>query len=194
MTVHSLAPSSGVIAYHTTFAAHRMTIPTLAWSPVSAGGSLGSYQAWDLTTMDAELMWDDFIGVLEALVPSTTVFDEVTIYTQDDADSPNIPRATGVLGVAGSSAATGLQEANSATFNFKTLDNGNFRVVLLDFPLGSGGYNKILPSGFGAEVLALESFVVDTGNAFSGRDDTRPYVLRTVTFDLNDKLQKQYRM
>jgi hypothetical protein len=191
---NSLSPASFVIDYHTLYAPHKMTIPTLSWFPTSITGSIGSYAPWTGSPIDAEVMIDDFVGVLEALVPATTVFDQVTVYTQADATSPNIPRASAAIGVAGSSGATGLSEANSATFNFKTLANGNFKIVLLDFPLGSGGYNAIHPATFSAEILALAAFVEDTGNAFSGRDDSRPAVLRKVTFDLNDKLQKQYRM
>lgn len=194
MAPNSLSPASVKINYHTTFAPHAMVLPTLEWFPTSITGTLGSYQAWDLTTIDAEVMINDLVDLLAALVPSTTIFDAATVYTQATATSPNIPQASAALTQVGSSGATGLQEANSATFNFKTLGNGNAKIVLLDFPLGTGGYNAIHPSGFGADVLALAAEYESTAKAWAGRDDTRVNVLRKVTFDLNDKLQKEYRM
>jgi hypothetical protein len=194
MAPNSLSPASGKIDYHTLYATHHAVLPTLAWFPTSITGDLGSYQAWDLSSIDAEDMWTGLLAVLAPLVPSTTVFDAVTVYTQADAMAPNIPQASHAYAVAGTSGATGLSEANSATFNFKTTGNANAKVVLLDFPLGSGGYNAIHPAGFSAEILALAAYIESTANAFSGRDDNRVNVLRKVTFDLNDKLQKQYRM
>ena len=193
MAVNSLSPASLVIAYHTLYGAHRMTIPTLAWSPVGAGGSIGSYQAWDLSTKDAENMVDDLIGSLEPFVPATTVFDDVTVYTQATPTSPNIPQLSTTIGVGGSAAAGNVAEGCSGTFNFKTLANGNFKLVLLDFPIGTS-FRAIHPAAFSADILALEAYVTATTNAFSGRDDARPYVMRKVTLDLNDELQKQYKM
>lgn len=194
MTPHTLSPASVLINYHTAFAAHTMTLPTLAWFPTSITGALGSYQAWDLSTIDAEVAVNNLVDLLAPLVPASTVFDLATVYTMAGPTSPNIPRASVGLIQVGTSGATGLAEANSATFNFKTLGNSNAKIVLLDFPLGSGGYNRLLPTGFSAPVLALAAEYESTAKMWAGRDDTRPSVLRTVTFDLNDKLQKQYRM
>lgn len=194
MAPNSLSPASVKINYHTAFGVHAMTIPTKEWFPTSITGTLGSYEAWDLSPIDAEVMINALVDDLAVLVPATTIFDAATVYTQADATAPNIPRATAALTQVGSSGAAGLQQANSATFNFKTLGNADSKLVLLDFPLGSNGYVALHPSGFTTPVTNLEAEFAAVTNAWSGRDDTRPATLRKITFDLNDKLQKLYRM
>lgn len=193
MAPNSLSPASVVIAYHTSYGAHRMTIPTLAWSPVSSGGTIGSYIAWNLTTIDTEAMVNDLVNNLIPFVPSSTVFDDVTVYTKDTPTADNIPRANAVIGTAGTGSAGNMHEATSGTFNFKTLANGDMRVVLLDFPITTT-FRAIHPAAFDANMLALEAAVVNVTNAWSGRDDARPSALRKITLDLNDELQKQYKL
>jgi hypothetical protein len=194
MTPNSLSPASVEINYHTAFAAHKMTIPTKEWLSTSITGTLGSYEDWAGGNVDAEQMVNDLVDKLAVLVPSTTHFDSATIYTMATSTSPLIPRATAALTQVGSSGATAISEAISCTFNFKTLGNHNAKLVLLDFPLGSNGFNKLLPAGFSADVIAVETQMRATLNAWAGRDDTQIAGLRTLTFDLNDKLQKAYRM
>jgi len=190
---NSLSPASCVISYHTTFGSHKMTIPTLAWLPTNISGALGSYQAWDLSTIDAEVMVNALIDLLKALVPSSTVFDTATVYTQATSTSDNIPRRQVAVGTAGTSTGGSFPQAVSSTMNFKTLGNGDQKLVLLDTPLGASGFVAVHPAFTGA-FAAVETEFTAVSNAWSGRDDTRPAVLRKVTFDLNDKLQKQYRM
>lgn len=194
MAPNSLSPASAVLSYSTLFGSHRMTIPTTEWFPTSITGDLGSYLDWDGNPVDAEVMWTTFVTLLKPFVPTTTTFDNVTVYTQASAMSPNIPRKTVSLAIVGTSALTGLSQAQSSTFNFKTVDNGDFKLVLLDVPLGSQGFNAIHPADFGAEVLALQTYVVGNTNAISGRDDAQVQVLRKITYDLNRKLQRVYKM
>jgi hypothetical protein len=192
MAENSLSPASIVIAYHSAYGSHRMTIPTKAWFPTDAGGTLGSYEAWDLSTVDAEAMVTDLCNTLTKFVPASVVFDDATIYTQADADAPNIPQRTASLAIAGVATTTNPSAAVSATFNFKTLENGNAKIVLLDCPFGSAWLAPTLPAGFTSDVNDVISEFTGTGNAWSGRDDARPNILRKITYDVNDKLQKMY--
>lgn len=194
MAPNSLSPASGVISYHTGFATHKMTIPTSEWFPLGITGDLGSYLDHDGDPIDAEEMWTDLCNLLKPFVLPTTTFDTVTVYTMATPTSPQIPRASVALGIDGTSVLTGFSEAQSSTFNFKTSGNGDFRLVLLDVPLTATGFRAIHPDGFGAPVTALSDFVTGRTTAITGRDDTVPSVLRKITFDLNDKLQKEYRM
>jgi len=171
-----------------------MTIPTLQWLPTNLTGALGSYQAWDLSSRDAEAMVNDLMTVLKVYVPATTTFNLATVYNQATPTADNIPARSVALAVVGTSAAGGFTEAQSATFNFKTLGNGDVKLVLLDAPIGGAGFNAVHAAAFGATELALEAEFIAVTNAWSGRDDTKPSTMRKITFDLNDKLQKAYRM
>lgn len=194
MAPNSLSPASAVLDYHSIFGAHKMTVPTSEWFPTSITGNLGSYVDHDGDPIDAAVMWVDFVTLLKPFFLSTMTFDSVTVYTMATPTSPNIPRKTVPLGIAGTSALTGLSQAQSSTFNFKTGDNGDFKVVLLDVPLGSQGFNAIHPADFPSVVTDFAAFVTGRNTAILGRDDSIPSVLRKITYDLNDKLQKAYKM
>lgn len=192
MTPNSLSPASIKIDYHTAYGSHAMTIPTLAWNPVGISGGLGSYTAWDSSTRDGEAMVTNLVNKLKKFMLPTTTFDQATAYTQATPTSPNIPRATIALGIAGVSSETSGSQAVSCTFNFKTSINGNARLVLLDSPVGGLWFAPTLPADFSGDVLSLETEFCGNANAWAGRDDAQPTTLRKITRDLNDKLQKLY--
>lgn len=192
MAPNSLSPASVVVAYHSAYGAHRMTIPTREWFPTGITGALGSFLAWDLTTIDGELMITNLINELAAVLQSTCAFDFVTVYTKDDADAPNIPRASLPISIPGTSVSTGQSAAVSTSFLFKTTGNGIAKLVLLDSPIGSNWFAPILPASFGSLITDISDEFESASNAWSGRDDNRPDSCFKVTFDLNDKLQKQY--
>jgi hypothetical protein len=196
MAEHSLSPSSLIAEYTTAFGHHKMTIPTLVWLPTNIGaGVLGSYLAWDgVTNVSADDMVDNLLNLLAAFVPATTTFDLVTIYNQATSTSDNIPARSKTLAIVGTSGASGFSEAQSTTFNFKTTANGDAKLVLLDTPVGSSGFVALHPAGFTTPVTDLAAEFEGTLRAWSGRDDARPNVLRKVTYDLNEKLQKAYKM
>lgn len=194
MAPNSLSPASVDIEYHTTWATHHMTIPTRAWSPVGIGGDLGSFDDWVGGNVDGEAMVTDLVNKLKVVCPTVTVFDSATVYTMDTATSPRIPRKQVALGIAGTATPTGFWQAQSATLNFKTLANGNFKLVLLDQPYGSHGFNADHPADFSSAILDIETQLRADLNGWAGRDDTQIGELRKMTFDLNDKLQREYRM
>jgi len=195
MAPNSLSPSSVVLSYHSVFGSHKMTVCTLQWLPTNLIGTLGSYLAWDgVTSVDAETMVNGLADLLAVFMPTSSAFDLATVYNQATPTSDNIPARSIALTQTGSSGATGFFQAQSATFNFKTTGNGDAKLVILDTYLGSNGFKALHPSAFSSGVLALETFFTATDQAWSGRDDNKPSELRKVTYDLNDKLQRTYKM
>ena len=194
MAPNSLSPASVKINYHSAYGAHAMTIPTLAWFPTSISGNLGSYNPWTGTPIDAEQMVNDLVDLLKVFLQATCAFDQATVYTQATPTAPNIPQASVALTQVGTSGATQFNQAISNTFNFKTFANGDARLVLLDAPVPATGFIPLVPAGFTTDVSNLEGEFTDTANAWAGRDDSRPTLLRKVTYDLNDKLQKLYHL
>jgi hypothetical protein len=155
-------------------------------------GGFGSYINWTSTPVDGEDMVNALVDVIKVYFQNTVHFDQATAYTQADATAPNIPRKTIPLTQVGTSAATTPSAAFSSTFNFKTLDNGIAKLVLLDSPQGSGWLAPVFPSDFSADDLSLEGAFTSDIWAWSGRDDARPAIMTKITFDVNDKLQKMY--
>jgi hypothetical protein len=191
MAPNTLSPASLVIDYHSAYAPHKMTIPTKEWFPTSITGSLGSYLAWDTTPVDAEVMVLALIDLLKVFMKTNAAFDRVTMYTKADATAPNIPRAGLAIAVAGV-AATGNEAAVSATWNFKTSGNGNARLTLLDTPIPGTWFNRILTADFNSDQNAVATEFGSSSNAWAGRDDNQIQVVSSITYDLNDKLQRMY--
>jgi hypothetical protein len=192
MAPNSLSPASVVISSHSAFGAHKMTIPTKEWFPTSITGVLGSYESWLGGPVDAEDMVTDLCTVLKPFMPATSEFDSVTVYTQATPTAPNIPRASVALGIVGTSASANPSAAFSATFHFVTQAFGKAKLVVLDSPFGANWLAPLLPAGFSAAVIALEAEFSDSNNAWSGRDDSPPVSCVKVTYDVNDKLQREY--
>jgi cellobiose phosphorylase len=168
-----------------------MTIPTLEWFPTSITGDLGSYQAWNLDPIDAEVMIMALIDTLKIFLKTNAAFDNITIYTQATATSPNVPRTTKAISVAGT-ASTGNEAAVSRTWNFKTSGNNNAKIALLDTPIPATWFNRIQAADFNSGETDVADQISFVSNAWSGRDDNHINSCRSITMDLNDKLQRMY--
>lgn len=191
MAPNSLSPASLVIDYHSAYAPHKMTIPTSEWFPTSITGSLGSYLGWNGSPVDAEVMALALIAKLKVFMKTNAAFDNITIYTMATATSPNIPRASLAISVAGV-AAGGDEAAVTRTWNFKTGPNGNMKIELMDTPMPATWLNRRLPASFNADETAIPTEIQASANAWSGRDDAQPITCRSITIDVNDKLQRMY--
>jgi len=192
MAPNTLSPASIVIKYHSVWSPHAMTIPTRDWIPTPVTGDLGSFEAWDSSTVDGEVMVNALVDNLKVFCQPGMTFDEATVYTKADATAPNIPRKSVALTQVGTSASAEPAQAIAYTFHFRTLANGIAKLMLLDVPIASNWFAPILPADFDAAALALEAAFTNISSAWSGRDDSRPDLMRKITVDLNDKLQKQY--
>lgn len=188
---NSLSPASVLIDYHSFYAPHKMTIPTKEWFPTSITGDLGSYEDWSAGTVDAEAMIMALIDKLKVFMKTNSAFDNITVYTQATPTSPNIPRATKAISVAGT-AATGDEAAVSRTWNFKTTGNGNMKIELLDTPIPATWFNRILPASFSSGESDVANAIGSGAYAWAGRDDNQIAACRSITLDLNDKLQRMY--
>lgn len=193
MTPHSLVPAYVRLDYHTRYAPHVHLIPTRAWLPTSMTGSMGSYVAWNTSTIDAEAMITALVTTFLPLIPSTTVYDLATVYTVSAVGAPAIPRAIGVLGLAGTGANVGTDKATQFTFNMRSSGFYPFKIVMLDFPSGTGQFNKTLPANFSADQLNMFIELGLSTNAWSARDDTQPLQAISITGTLNERLRKQYK-
>jgi hypothetical protein len=191
MAPNSLSPASVVIDYHSAYAPHKMTIPTLEWFPTSITGTLGSYVSHNGNPVDAETMVRALIDKLKVFMKTNAAFDNITMFTQASPTAPNIPRATLAVAIAGTGGGTD-EAAVSRTWNFKTGSNGNMKITLLDSPIPATWFNRRLPASFSADELAVPTEIQASAGAWAARDDNQATTCRSITFDLNDKLQKMY--
>jgi hypothetical protein len=192
MAKNSLSPAFIVVKYLTAFAPHVMTVPMRVWSPDT--GAFGSFLDWNSVQEDAETMLDGLVTHLVPFFPTSVTFTEWEIWTKADAAAPSILRTAKLLAdQVGTDATPGWNKATEAIWVFKTLDNGIFKLDMLDY----ASHDNFNPTLIG-DVVTAESnlllFITDTDNAFSGRDDARPYIFIKITSNINQALRKQYRM
>jgi len=194
MAENSLYPSFGVVTYVSEFGAHKMTVPTRQWIGPSPGHTYGSYIAHDTTTIvDAGDMWGDLIDDVAVFGAPDIEFSSVTIYNMATPTAPRIPVVQIPLTQVGTSVATTQRKATQSTWNFRTTTFGIFKLVVLDFPVGSG-FEKTLAGSFGAPDLAVIGALTDLTKAWSGRDGDAPANCHSKTYTLNEKLRRDYGM
>ncbi len=194
MTEFSLFPCSVQIDYRTENAPHIMTIPLRTWSPISGGHPAGTNLNWNDLQTDTDDMIVDLVALFLPFFPATTSFNRYTINTYADELAPARPQFSQALtGAAGTGGAT--IPAAQATFNFKTTAFGAFKIVLLD-ALVSSTFQPLetLVSPANDDEIALRDYILDSANAFVGRDNTQPSILERITYTLNVKLRKEYRL
>jgi carbohydrate-binding DOMON domain-containing protein len=171
-----------------------MTIPLNEWSPISGGHIAGTNLAWDASQADTDDMIQGLIALLKPFWGADTSFSSYVINTYADELSPARPQvAVGLTGFVGTGDA-GIPAAQS-TFNFKTDIFGTFKLVMLDGKVSSTFQPlDALTSPADDDELALVAYLVNDAWAFAGRDNHQPVLLKRITYTLNEKLRKSYRL
>lgn len=193
MAINSQYPGFVDIAYHSLYAPHSMEQCHHGWNYSGGDPESGTFNTWDDGEVEADVMIRNLVDTLKVFHLPTTVFDFYTIYTLADPTADPVPVYAAALGVAGTSAETEWAKAVTTTLNFKTTDFFDAKIKMLDTPSASG-FDPIL--SFDASPAALEVLeeLANTGNGWSARHDSRINTLKTITFNLDQGLRKEYRM
>jgi len=191
MPTDGLVPAYVQIAYHSGFGQHMMTLPTRELTTTGLGDP-GSYEAWDFSTIAADVMVEALIDELGLAVPSSIIFDNYTIFrkptTLDDAQ-PVFTKTYPVTGA--ETGLTGQARAVQVTLSFRTEGFGQARLVVLDRPVNGNFGSFIDPTGDFEDVIAEFTAVT---NAWSGRDGFRPAAYTNTSISLNKRLRRKYGM
>lgn len=194
MTQFSLAPAYGVVNYHSVWGAHKMTIPTLEWTPPTPGNDFGSYIGHDeVTANEAEGMWTDLLTDISVFMLASSGFDQVTLYTKADEAAPSVPVAVIPLAIDGTATSTTQSKATLSTWVFRTTLIHQLKIVLLDAPVGSN-FDKTNFADWGAEDLAILGALSDLTKAWAGRDGAPAQSGIAKTYTLSEALRRRYGM
>ncbi len=195
MAPHSLHPAYVQIDYTSAYAPHKAIIPTTDWFPTSITGTLGSYQGWNSTPVDAEVMINALVDAIAALHLATTHFDLATVFTIADELAPiAIPRATAALTQVGGTGSAAQAKAVQQVLMFRTQEAFKLKIYLLDAPLIGSDFEKISRGSWGALEIAIETALKADGNAWAGRDGAQVVTGSNITKTMNEKLRREYRM
>lgn len=187
---NSLYPSFVQIAYHSVYAPHIATIPTLQWTPDSGYGLFETHAG---STIAADDMVEQLIDVLLPFYPSTVGFDSFTIFTMDTPTSPAIPRAFKTSAEVGSNGTPGNTKAVQGTWTFKTELGGISKIVLLDVG-NNNSFEKVTQATVGVAGQAFIDEFTSDANGWAGRDGGQPVFFLQLAYTLNEKLRRNYYM
>lgn len=186
MTQYTLFPSFVRIFYHSVFAPHTMTIPTLQWQ---AGAGQGEFITHNAGTVDADTMVNELVDQLAAnYYGASDSFDNYVIYNYTIPDGPPNPVAGNTLAVAGSGTVSAYREDAQLTILWRTALFNIFKLTLMDAEPGANFKDDVT---FGSPESLLHDIVTDPDNAFAGRDGTRPLTFVKVRKTINDRLHKR---
>jgi len=188
---NSLYPAFVVIDEHSAFGAHKRTLPTRAWTGTT--GSPGEWVCWDTSVADPASMIEPFVDLLAACFLATYNFDGYTIYTMDDPEAKPQPRYSAILDVPGTLASGDDVRASQGTMTFRTTAFGIFKLLFLD-SVPSGDFLPQLPGSFTAAQLAVADRLAAEGDAWAGRDGGKIDYPLGLTWTLNEKLRRAYRL
>ena len=195
MTAYSLYPCFLKVDYHSAYGAHVQLVPMRAWNevPIVPGNVLGSWEGWDTTNRDGEVIVDALVNALAAFYPSTALIDDVTVYTMASETATPIPRATKHYATAGANVASGWKKATQQNIIMRDTAYNVFKLVLLDatWPTSLDPQTSIT----GDTIMeTLVNLVTDPSAPFSSRAGFRPATFAKRTFTLNTKLRREYNM
>lgn len=170
------------------------TLPTRAWNPLGGTGGAGGYVAWDGGNRDAIDMINDLVDTMKPFYRPAIIFDTWQVFSYQSPTVAANQVAAGVFSATvGTGAATSWYEAVQTTFTLYDTAFNTVKLVLLD----SNSNDQFIHVSAGeanAIMIALVSEFAGDDNAWSSRAGFKPYSLRSVTFDLNDKLRDAYRL
>jgi len=192
---NSLFPAYIEYEYTTPFAPHSGILP-LGFTPdFDPDPLLTSIETWDGGTISLHTMAANMINALSNYYDEGTSFTLYSVWTLETTTSDPVYRETSRFApaIAGGGSDIGWSKATQLTHSFRTVDGGISKLVCLDAGSFENFDVQIDPTG-SADLLAVIAEWTDEGNAWAGRDTTRPATFLQLSKTLNEKLRRAYRM
>lgn len=181
-----------LIHYVDDLSPHTMTLTTRPPDTPSVGNP-PDYLGWDgVSVAPAIDMVENLVTEMLTNVLPATTFVSYDIFDAPDPLEPPRWLYTGFLtAMVGTLVNTGVKKAVSYTMSFKCSDGGLFKLVNLNTPVGNFFGNVV---GLSARDAGMAGEIVNTGNAWSGRQGGQPLSFTNITVSLNKRLRRKYNM
>lgn len=193
MTAHSRSPAFIIVDSHSAYGLHKSQFCLTDFFPPSTGHDLGTATAHDGSNVDLITAVDDLLGVISTVYLPTTVFDLATVYTQALPVGPAYPQASYVPTQVGVSSAGGPHKATETIFVMRTTAFNIVKLVMLDTPV-SALFDPLPVGSWGAPQTDILDEFGALNRPWCGLDGNRPDQGIKITYNLNQKLRKEYRM
>lgn len=193
MTLHSRSPAFVILDYHSPYAPHKQQFCLRDWFPVSTGHDMGTSTAADGSIVDVKNAIDQLVGVMSVFILPDTQWDLATVFTQAAPTGPAFPQANYVPVQVGTATGTAPRKATELTYVMRTANFNIVKMVLLDCPVNTN-FDQKLPGAFSAADNAFLTEFGHTTSPWVGQDGAKPNTPVRITYNLNQKLRKEYRM
>jgi hypothetical protein len=191
---NSLSPAFVKINYTSVYAPHSMIVPS-----VPLIGTIGG-DTWLFDLRGAEIdveaggAIEDFVNVLKTQFPTSTIFNDYTLYSQPGVGDTPVPVLSNALGIAGTDAASGgTHKATQRTLTWRATDFTLFKQVWLDVNT-FGEFDKVTDISGSPGLVAIDDYVTAPETWIASRGGGRPNTFLALTETLNEKLRRSYRM
>jgi hypothetical protein len=193
MTQNSRSPAFVILDYHSPFAPHKQQFCLKDWFPPSTGHDFGTCTAHDSSSADVGDMITRLVDKIKVFAKTDTIWDLGTVFTQALPVGPAFARASGPLGVAGVNTGGAPRKATEFTLVMRSSGFAIAKLVALDVPVSSE-FEPILPGSFPSSIT---DFLAEFGaitNGWVAQDGNQITQGVKATYNLNQKLRKEYRM
>ena len=173
---------------------HVKTVPFKEYVPPSVGHAYGQLVRWDATVEDADTVLEAKITSWADLFTTDAEFNSMFFYTQSPGGPPLLQAAKNIS-IAGTKAIVTGEEylAVQKTFNFLATDGDKFRMQFMEAS-SRNAYQKFTDyTLLIADEQAIVDEVVAMSAVWASRTGARPYIWRSMTTTLNEKIRKARR-
>lgn len=189
MAAFSLFPSYVQVYYHSPWAPHVMTIPTLQWND---GASGGTFDTWAAGTTGADGMINDFIDQWATLFTSEIEFDYYSIFNFPAEDEDPINVYSGSLAILGTvTPGTINNKAVQLTISWGCSGGSLLKTVGMDANAPTD-FLKVGPIGIITFIPLIVAQVTSAASGWASRAGEQPLFGKQVAYTLNEKLRRSY--
>lgn len=142
-------------------------------------------------SVDLATAVSNWIDLVKTIFNTGTTFDSFDLYYKQDADTPRMWRATGIIGVNGTNVGA-HNPAHQMTLTYRTQEGGIMRQVFLEsFHLAKTRFSYANTSG---DTQAIMDFVVSPASWINARDTSYPIVpLNSIGGENEATFRSRYR-
>lgn len=155
--------------------------------------TFGDFETHNAGSIDAETMIDALVTLEAEFFPTSVNFYSWTIFTRTAYPAPWNPRVQKNISIPGTVATPGWFKAAQASWSLKTEEFNELKIVHLDVAT-LNAWDKITSATASGDQVAFLDALRDPDNAWCGRDKGKPEFFQQISFTLNEKLRREYRM
>lgn len=186
----ALYPYFAQLRYHSPYAPHVQTVALNEISTTGLGDP-GTIEPWVGAAVATDTAIEAFIDLLADMNDADVVYDGYTLFKIPTVGAVAQPFFEKAYNAPGTATLTGSNKATSMCISFRTTNFGLMKLYALDRANADTWGNVYTPD---ALVQAVVDYVISDASVLRGHDNGRPLTFTNLSFSLNKRLRREYRM